>query len=179
MSKGTQLWPGDKMRAFYRAHIRRETSLDDPAADKLAEALTRATNRMLVLEMPAEPPPRTAASTPPVAAAPAKGKGGKGQAGHGAAQLPAAAPATSAPPAPPAAPAFDPYAFSAMVVLAKTGRDGLLKRLADIKSVEHLRALAEAQHLAVDAGIKKADDLRKAIVAGTEQRLADRKAAAS
>lgn len=74
---------------------------------------------------------------------------------------------------------FDPYAFSLIVVLAKTGKAGLAKRLSEIKSTEHLRALAEAQHLAVNASLKKPDELRKAIVAATEQRLADRKAAAS
>lgn len=77
------------------------------------------------------------------------------------------------------APAFDPYAFSLMVVLAKTGKAGLAKRLAEIKSVDQLRALAEAQHLAVNTALKKPEELRKAIITATEQRLADRKAAAS
>ena len=54
MSKGKQLWPGDEMLAFFRAHIRRETSLDSDTTEKLAAALTRATNRMLVWEVPAE-----------------------------------------------------------------------------------------------------------------------------
>jgi hypothetical protein len=150
MSKGTQLWPGDKMRSFFRAHIRRETSLDDAAAERLAEALTKAVNRMLVWETPddvqrtekAEPAPKTAAR-------------------HARAEN------------------FNPYLFSAIVVLAKQGRDGLIKRLQEIKSAEHLRAFAEAQHVPVDAKLKRLDDIRKAIVAAAEQRLADRKAAAS
>jgi hypothetical protein len=54
MSKGTQLWPGDKMRSFFSAHIRRETSLDNAAAERLAAALTKAVNRMLVWDMPAD-----------------------------------------------------------------------------------------------------------------------------
>ena len=54
-----------------------------------------------------------------------------------------------------------------------------MKRLAEIKSAEHLKAFAEAQHLAVNPSVKKLDDLRRAIAAATEQRLADRKAAAS
>ena len=66
-----------------------------------------------------------------------------------------------------------------MVVLAKTGKDGLMKRSADIRTVEQLRAFADAQHLAVSPSLKRADDLRKAIITATEQRLADRKAAAS
>ena len=54
-----------------------------------------------------------------------------------------------------------------------------IKRLQEIKSAEHLRAFAEAQHVPVDAKLKRLDDIRKAIVTAAEQRLADRKAAAS
>jgi hypothetical protein len=154
MTKATQLWDLDKKRAFFRAYIRRETSLDAAAAEKLAEALTKAVNMMRVWEMPA-------LETAPVSS-PGKGKA-KPQ------------PVATAP----AAAAFDPYAFSAMVLLAKTGKDGLLKRLAEIKSADNLKALAEAQHLAINAALKKPEELRKAIIAATEQRLADRKAAAS
>jgi hypothetical protein len=151
MTKGTQLWPGDTMRAFFRAHIRRETQLDDAAAEKLTSALTKAVNRMMVWETPPDAAPAISSSS-----------GAKSKTG----QLVDAS-------------AFDPYKFSVVVVLAKTGRDGLLKRLAEIKTADNLRALAEAQHLAVASNLKKTDELRKAIVSATEQRLADRKAAAS
>jgi hypothetical protein len=161
MTKAAQLWDVDKKRAFFRAYIRRETSLDAAAAEKLAEALTKAVNMMRVFEMPslesAAPPPTV------TVAATTKGKGKP-------------APVESAAAAPPA---FDPYAFSAMVALARTGKDGLLKRLSEIKSAENLKAFAEAQHLGINAALKKPDELRKAIVAAAEQRLADRKAAAS
>jgi hypothetical protein len=179
MVKGMQLWPNDRMRAFFRAHIRRETGLDDAAANKLTEALVKAINRMLVWEMPQEP---AEAALP----APAeKVKGGKG----------AAAKADDAKPGSKSEKAnqkqadrsiakapektFDPYAFSAMVTLVKTGRDGLMKRLSEIRSAEHLKAFAEAQHLGIDRSLSKVDDLRKAIASAAEQRLADRKAAAS
>ena len=155
MTNGSYLWPGDRMRVFFRAHIRRETSLDDAAAEKLSEALTKAVNRMLVWDMPAVEAPLTKAAK-------SKGK-----------------PLAVAEPAETTAAAFDPYTFSVMVALSKTGRDGLMKRLADIKSAENLKALAEAQHLAINAALKKPDELRKAIILATEQRLADRKAAAS
>lgn len=142
MSNGTQLWPGERMRAFFRAHIRRETQLEGPEADRLAEALTRAVNRMMVWDADGgavAEPQRTSATRPP----------------------------------------FNPYAFSAMVTLARSGRDGLSKRLAEIRTADELRTLADAQHLAIDRALKKPDELRKAIIAATEQRLADRKAAAS
>jgi hypothetical protein len=150
MSKGTQLWPGDKMRSFFSAYIRRETSLDDAAVERLSAALTKAVNRMLVWEMPEDGAPAVDAEKPAVATTP------KAQAEP-----------------------FNPYRFSALVVLAKQGRGGLLKRLQEIKSAENLRAFAEAQHVPVDAKVKKMDDIRKAIIAAVEQRLADRKAAAS
>ncbi|MBL8765522.1 MAG: hypothetical protein JNM07_14825 [Phycisphaerae bacterium] len=77
------------------------------------------------------------------------------------------------------APAFDPFAFSAVVVMSRQGRDGLLSRLAEIADIAHLRQLADAQHLAFDRSLTDVDALREAIVKGAEQRIADRRAAAS
>ena len=154
MSKGKQLWPGDEMLAFFRAHIRRETALEGEAAERLAAALTKAVNRMLVWEMPEEPSEEkqeTKKVEGPVEA----------QDRHDRAEN------------------FNPYLFSALVALSKHGREGLMTRLQDIKSAENLRAFAEAQHVPVDASLKRTDDIRKAIVAAVERRLADRKAAAS
>ena len=185
MTKGTQLWPGDRMRAFFLAHIQRETALDGQAAEKLADVFLKAVNRMLVWEMP-EP-------VAPQKASPSKGKAGAvaGKAGDGktseAKNTDGKAPSSKfdAAKGKPASAGngseskFDPYAFSAMVVLAKTGKDGLMKRLLEIRSAENLKAFAEAQHLGIDRTLSKADELRKAIAAATEQRLADRRAAAS
>ena len=154
MSKGKQLWPGGEMLAFFRAHIRRETALEGEAAERLAAALTKAVNRMLVWEMPEEPSEEkqeTKKVEGPVEA----------QNRHDRAEN------------------FNPYLFSALVALSKHGREGLMTRLQDIKSAENLRAFAEAQHVPVDASLKRTDDIRKAIVAAVERRLADRKAAAS
>ena len=155
------------MRAFFRAHIRRETNLDPAAADKLADALSQRVNRMLVWDAG-----DAGAASPSVTVAPSAAEPKSN------APAPALAATTVAAPTDDAA-TFNPFAFSAMVVLVKTGRAGLQKRLAEIKKAEHLKTFAEAQHLAVDRALKKPDELRKAIVAATEQRLADRKAAAS
>ncbi len=168
MTKSAQLWSGDRMRAFFRAHVRRETSLDDAAADRLSEALTRAVNRMLVFDA-------SIADT----MQPSQRAVGKRSQNEKAEVQP-----STAKPQKLTAPAatdtrFDPYAFSAMVTLVKFGREALIKRLADITTAEHLRALADAQHLAIADKLKKPEELRKAIVTATEQRLADRKAAAS
>ena len=198
MTKGLQLWPNDRMREFFRVHIQRETALDDAAADRWTASLLKAVNRMLVWEMPepvaAEParPVQAAAAT----LAPAKGKskgaskGGDAKAGSAKQQPQHSAPGGSsrsqiaqskAAEAKPSSGGngFDPYAFSATVVLAKTGRDGLIKRLTDIKTAEHLKIFADAQHLGIDRNLSKADELRTAIVTAAEQRLADRRAAAS
>ena len=83
---------------------------------------------------------------------------------------PVAAPAVSA--------AFDPFAFSVVVVLTKQGRDGLMAKLAAIDGIADLRAIAKAQHIAVPA-TGTADELRRAIVEGTAARIADRQAASS
>lgn len=163
MSKGTQLWPGERMRDFYLAHIRRETGLDGDAAERLADALVRATNRMMVWDASASATDGDAG-----------GEHIRTQS-HGRAATPVADAAKPEPATPP----FNPYQFSAMVVLGRTGRDGLARRLADIDTTDNLRAFAEAQHLAIAPHISDADALREAIIEATEQRLADRKAAAS
>lgn len=177
MTKGVQLWPGDSMRAFYRRHIARETALDKASADQLVEALTKATNRMLVWEMPDEPKPAAPApAAAPAAKTPAKGGAEKGKTADGKApSKPQTVPAPVTEPDKP----FDPYAFSAMVILAKHGKDALAKRLAEIKSIENLKKFADAQHLGLDRSLTKIEDVRKALLAAAEQRLADRRAAAS
>lgn len=82
-------------------------------------------------------------------------------------------------PAPPPEPSFDPYAFSAVAVMTREGRTGLLARLTDITSAGNLRQFAEAQHLALPSGLEDPAELRTAILAATERRIADRRAAAS
>lgn len=174
MSKGTQLWPGDRMRGFFRAHIRRETSLDDATVERLATALTKAVNRMLVWEAPEavqSEPAQAELAQPEIKAKPVAPIAETGNEPTPRELPPAERHAR--------AENFNPYLFSALVALARYGEDGLMKRLQDIKSAEHLHAFAEAQHVPVDAGLKRPEDIRKAIVAAVERRLADRKAAAS
>jgi hypothetical protein len=154
MSKAKQLWPGDEMHAFFRAHIERETPLDAEAVEKLATALTKAVNRMLVWKMPAGASETGAATPQPENPSDVQER-------HDRAEN------------------FNPYLFSALVALARHGRDGLMSRLNEIEAPENLRAFAEAQHVPVDTSLDRADDIREAIVAGVERRLADRKAAAS
>ncbi len=91
----------------------------------------------------------------------------------------AAAVSQKAPAAAPVVPQFDPFAFSAVSVFARKGRDALLARLGEIASAEDLREFAMAQHIAIDQTLTKAEDLRLDIIKGTERRIAARRAAAS
>jgi hypothetical protein len=79
----------------------------------------------------------------------------------------------------PQVPQFDPFAFSAVSVFARKGRDALLERLGEIASAEDLREFANAQHIAIDQTLTQPDDLRLDIIKGTERRIAARRAAAS
>jgi hypothetical protein len=75
--------------------------------------------------------------------------------------------------------AFDPFVFSALAVLTKKGAAALSARLAEVTTAENLHALANAQHLSVDAKLADLAAIRVAILAATEARLAERRAAAS
>lgn len=87
--------------------------------------------------------------------------------------------ATAVPVAAPQVPQFDPFAFSAVSVLARKGRDALLERLGEIESADNLREFAIAQHISIDQSLSQTHDLRLAILNGTERRIAARRAAAS
>ncbi len=84
---------------------------------------------------------------------------------------------------PAAAPSFDPYAFNAILMLKRQGRDALSARLAEITEVSHLRQLAEAQIIGLDQDMRVGpvgiEDLRAAVLRGVERLVADRRAAAS
>lgn len=74
--------------------------------------------------------------------------------------------------------AFDPFAFSVVVVVTKEGREGLAQKLSAI-GPDDLKSLAKAQHVALPEGELSTEDLRAAIIEGALQRIANRKAAAS
>jgi hypothetical protein len=76
-------------------------------------------------------------------------------------------------------PAFDPFAFSVVALLTRQGKSAVEAKLASIDDAINLRALADAQHLAVDQSVTDLAMLRAAIVAGAERRMAERIAAAS
>ena len=71
--------------------------------------------------------------------------------------------------------AFDPFSPNVIVVIRKSGRDAALL---GIDSADQLRLLAREQRLAVPANVSSAQELRAAIVAAAERRIANRMAAA-
>lgn len=85
-------------------------------------------------------------------------------------------------PAPAPAALFDPYAFGLVPVFQREGRDGLLARLATVSEAAHLRLMAQKQQISLRAELRTGDialrDLREAIIAAVEKRIADRSAAA-
>jgi len=81
-------------------------------------------------------------------------------------------------PTAPARPAFDPFTPNVVVVLRRGGRRAALQALEAIESAEHLRLLAREQRLNVGVDVSSVADLRVAIVAAAERRVANRLAAA-
>jgi hypothetical protein len=89
---------------------------------------------------------------------------------------PAPGPAT---PIPASAPApFDPFSPNVIVAVRTSGREAALAALAAIESVDELRVLAREQRLTVPADPLSAPELRAAIIAAAERRIANRMAAA-
>ncbi len=81
-------------------------------------------------------------------------------------------------PQPPAAD-FDPYSPNVVVVFRTRGRDAVLEELTSIDDVASLRLLAREQQLGIANDLDEATEIRLAIVAAAERRIANRRAAAS
>ena len=73
---------------------------------------------------------------------------------------------------------FDPYSPNVVVVIRTAGRDEALAALGGIERVDHLRVLAREQQLSIESELLTAAEIRAAIVAAAERRIANRKAAA-
>lgn len=172
---GSALRDHARKAAFVQRLLAAGRELDDAAITALAEEMARGINQVWLADSRLETSlPRLSAVTSrdePAARqkpAPQSGPGGA---------APKAAPPTAADTAGEAD--FDPFAFSVIVVLKRKGRAVLMRELAAIDSAEHLHRIAAAQHLGVDRAITALPRLREAMVDAAEQRLADRRAAAS
>lgn len=190
-ARTTKIWLKDKELAAEMAAVRpvERTAASPPAAPEIARESAQESSA----ESAPEPEPERAAEltsepTSETAPAPASEPVTDSAPEPAAALPPAPAPEPASGPEPSgtppeaesaAAPAFDPFAFSAVAVMTRQGRDGLLRKLEDIVSADHLKQLAEAQHLAIDRSLDDLSKLREEIVKGVVQRIADRRAAAS
>lgn len=151
MAKNTKALSGPAKRKYFREALQADPGVTPEAAKRLTETFDSEVSQMRVRQHAALPASRSKSA--PVVEKPVL-----------------VAPDTTA---------FDPHAFSLIVVMTKFGAEGLQAKLEAIDNVEHLKALARAQHVAVDVAADQPDQLRAAIIAGTAQRIADRRAAAS
>lgn len=184
MAKATKQLGGGAKDKYFRELFAAAPGLAPVMAKRLAE-LTRAEVSQVRVRQPLIDRARHFGTTPP-AETPTSAPASSAKSGAVAAPATPAAPAEPAPPiaavdaekAAGAAP-FDPFAFTAVVVLKRQGADALKKRLDEIAEPAHLRQLADKQHLGVPADAADAATLRAAILKAAQLRIDDRRAAAS
>ena len=174
MGKATRSLSGASQKKYFRDLLRATDGLPADAAARLGDTLEREVAQVRVrLPIPARGDGALVAKRKPGSRRPAD-----------PAPNPSSAAATTHPATPETAPGtgatpFDPFAFSVVVAVTKEGRDGLMKRLKEIESLDDLTALAKAQHVAVPASAQSLEAIREAIAEGALQRIANRRAAAS
>jgi hypothetical protein len=171
MAKKTRPLSGQSQRKYFRDLLAGDAGvsvdavnrLTDVCADELAHIQVR-TEKMTARLAIAMLTKRAAKSAP--------GQASAGQAPGTQSVVADALPTQSAD-------GFDPHAFSLIVVMTKEGKEGLLAKLRAVGDVDQLRAIAKAQHVSLDADLTEPNIVCAAIIAGTEKRIAHRKAAAS
>jgi hypothetical protein len=177
MARTTKQLSGGGKDKFLRGLV--EAVRDMPAgaatrvSDALVDGITEVRVRREVWEQLRSGEPVAAPEVTPAAP--------KAQKAKDKARVAAPVEVAASPPAAPATPeaGFDPFAFSAVALLTRKGKPALAAALDQIERAEDLRSLAQAQHLALDPAMTDVVAIRAAIVAGTERRIAERKAAAS
>lgn len=160
---GSALRDHARKAAFVQRLLAAGRDLDDAAITALAEEMARGINQVWLVDS------RLETSLPRLSALTSRDEPAARQK-----PAPQSGPGDAAPRAD-----FDPFAFSVIVVLKRKGRAALMRELAAIDNAEHLHRIAAAQHLGVDRAITALPRLREAMADAAEQRLADRRAAAS
>jgi hypothetical protein len=154
MAKSSKALSGAAKDAYLKRAIRAETDIPAHVRERLAERL-RGEIASLAL--------RPKASDPAHEPAPAIGDGSD-DGPRGSAARPAD---------------FDPYSPNVVVVIRTRGRDAVLDALGTIDDVDNLRLLAREQQLGIAPELSRPEEIRAAIVAAAERRIANRRAAAS
>ncbi len=169
MARTKRVLAGAAKDAFLRRMLASETGLDEETRARLMHRLQDAVALLAIRHQPYRDAEPAAPEAAPAAETPAA-----------VAELPPepAASCTTTAPAASAEP-FDPYSPNVIVVFRTRGRDAVLAELQPIDDVDSLRLLAREQQLGIAADLADACDIRHAIVAAAERRIANRRAAAS
>lgn len=156
MSKSTRSISGAAKNTFLDGIVRSALGDDHAARERLLEELTAAVAslRIRVEAERGRKTTRTVTLTPP---------------GKAASNQPSAESDDD----------FDPYTPNVIVVVRTRGRDAALASLDSLTNERHLRLLAHEQQLGVPEGPLPLTELRQAIVAAAERRIANRIAAGS
>jgi hypothetical protein len=171
MAKNTRALSGQSQKRYFRDLLRADPGVSADACERLSEACAAEISQIRVRLPLAVRRPAAKADTPGHTSSTKGGLDRAPSIGVQAGEV-AGAPAGARAP-------FDPFAFSLIVVLTKEGPDGLAAKLQAAGDVERMRAIAKAQHVAVDSEANTPEAVCAAIVAGTARRIAHRKAAAS
>lgn len=169
MAKSSRTLSGAAKDRYFERVLESEPELDDGTRERL---LARLTTDVALVALKAAPRRRT----------PAAGKASSPLANGMGCTEPRAVRACEPPPVPSNAEsdgAFDPYSPNVIVVIRTQGRDAVMAELHGIADVDRLRLLAREQQLGIEPGLSSADEIRSAIVAAAERRIANRRAAAS
>lgn len=193
MAKSTRALSGAAKDAYLRRALATERGLDDEARVRLTLRLQEEIALVSLKQRPRNPANRSKAASPqaetPFAATRAQAPVPDGAAAteadcEGAAEVMETAtsqPSTvdHASPGSPGPVAFDPFSPNVIVVIRTRGREAVLEELHSIDDVDCLRLLAREQQLGIAGDLVSASDIRLAIVAAAERRIANRRAAAS
>ena len=168
MQKKTRALSGASQDAYFRRVFKAYPNLSADERERLVRRLRQEVAQLRLrrnardeTETPAAETPAREPTTAPEPAKPLT--------------VPALAASVSKQPSTP----FDPFSPNVIVVVRTSGRDAALAALTSIDSPDHLRLLAREQRLAVAGDPTSATDLRMAIIAAAERRIANRMAAAS
>ena len=157
MAKNTRPFSGQMQRKYFRDLLKSDPGVTADAVERLTEVVSTEIASIRV-RLPLVVRKKV---SPGVAAPVAK------------------AAVAESPTAPPSGAAFDPHAFSLIVVFRTGGKDALLAKLNEVSDPDQLKAIAKAQHVALEGEPADRSALLSALVAGTEKRIAHRQAAAS
>jgi hypothetical protein len=163
MQKKTRALSGASQDAYFRRVFKAYPNLSAEERERLVRRLRQEIAQLRLRRgAPEMPAAETSASEPTATSEPARAS---------------TAPVTAV--SAQAATPFDPFSPNIIVVVRTAGRDAALAALTSIDSPDNLRLLAREQRLAVAGEPASAADLRTAIVAAAERRIANRMAAAS